>query len=161
MSSRKRGSHSATRRKAAANRVAKQMVLWPRAHHMVDALYNRYANEVQWPQGAPDSVKQNWAHVMAQALAPLHFSDREETQPAIGGGSHAALQACHGSGHTAQPRGVTRSLSGSGGDPPAKGTTSNSDTGCLQVQLTAQINRMQDEIVALQRSGSNPSGTFV
>ena len=83
--------------------------------------------------------------------ASLHFRDREETQLAIGNGSHAALQACHDSGHAAQPRGVTRSLSGSGEDPPAKGTTSNSDEGCLQVQLTAQIKRMQDEIVALQR----------
>ena len=31
------------------------------------------------------------------------------------------------------------------------GTTSNSDAGCLQVQMTAQIKHMQDEIVALQR----------
>ena len=113
---------------------------------MVDALYKRYAKEVQWPQVAPDSVKINWVHVMAQALAPLHFTDREETQPAIGGGSHAALQACHGSGHTATPR----SLSGSGGNPPAKCTISNSDTECLQVQLAAQIKGMQDEIIALK-----------
>ena len=50
--------------------------------------------------------------------ASLHFRDREETQPAIGNGSHAALQACHDSGHAAQSRGVTRSLSGSGAQLP-------------------------------------------
>ena len=151
MSSRKRGSNSAARRKAAATCVAKQTVLWPRTNALVGALYNRYANEVQWPQGAPDSVKQNFAHVLAQALAPLHFSDREKTQPAIGDSSHAALQACLDSCHATQPRGVTRSLSGSGEHLPAKGTTSNSDAGCLQAQMTAQIKRMHDEIVALQR----------
>ena len=133
MSSRKRGSNSAARRKAAATCVAKQTVLWPRTNALVGALYNRYTNEVQWPQGAPDSVKQNFAHVLAQALAPLHFSDREKTQPAIGDGSHAALQACHDSGHAAQPRGVTRSLSGSGEE---RRKCSMPETTCMGVDLS-------------------------
>ena len=91
MSSRKRGSPSAIRQKAATNHVAKQVVLWPRAHYLVGTLYHRYANEVQWPQGAPDSVKQNWAHVMAQALAPLHSATgRRHSRPLVA----VAMQHC-------------------------------------------------------------------
>ena len=150
MSSRRRGSPSGTRERAAATRVANQKIAWPREHPIVKALFHRFSQELQWPTGAPDSVRINWAHVMAQALAPLHFGEREETPPAPGGGSHAALPAPHGKGLTTASGEVTPSPGG-GGVPPTQGTTSKGDLVCLQTQLMTQINHLHNEIVALRQ----------